>query len=283
MKLLTVFMSALISVFAKAPATVEIDKDELPQSVVFDIVMDHFNDNKNELHKKLLFIGYDGFRRDCLPIITADENGAVSRVITDGSLLFTYAGGTKGAEQQTSTAVGWCSILTGKMAAESGVWNNKSVKRDSAETFLTKASDLGYSCAFISSYHSHFDSTFVRDIRTAKETDASCDYIRTVNDRESLDVAKSLLLKDSYDVIVVIFEYTDDAGHAEGFSIDEPSYADACRKADRAGAELIDTALSVDGGKSDRLFVITTDHGGIGRRHGGQTPDERLTWAVVGK
>ena len=283
LKLLPVIMSAFLFASAKSPAVFESDRGELPQSVLHDIVMDYLSDNTGEQDKKLLFIGYDGFRRDCLPIILSEPDGGASRVMSKGRLLWSYAGGDRKSPQQTSTAVGWSTILTGKPASESGVWNNKSVKRDSAETFLTKAAAMGYSCAFISSYHSHFDSTFARDIRKAEKDESGCVYIQTASDSESLDTARRLFEDGTTDVVFVIFEYTDSAGHSSGFSYNEPAYAEACRAADRAGAELISAADSADGEKVERMIVISTDHGGIGRRHGGQSDDERHTWALVGK
>lgn len=35
--------------------------------------------------------------------------------------------------------------------------------------------------------------------------------------------------------------------------------------------------------QEDWLIVITTDHGGIGTSHGGQTLEERNTWVVCNK
>ena len=283
MKLISVILSALVSVFSRAPAEVSVNGDTYPQSILYNLVMNHLSENTENKNKKVLFIGYDGFRADCLPVILENTSGAVSRVIAEGSLVSTYAGGTAEHPQQTCTAAGWCSILTGKGAAESGVWNNKSVKRDSAETFLTSACRRGYSCAFVSSYHSHFENTFVRDIRSAEKERLNIEYIKTSSDEETKNVALSLISGNKHDVIFVIFEYPDDAGHSAGFSSEEEAYRNACVNADRAGTELLDAAAACDGTDDDRLIVITTDHGGIGRRHGGQSDGERSTWAAVNK
>lgn len=276
-------MSALVSVFAKAPVYAEIADHELPQSSLYGIVEGHLKNKDDGTNKKLLFIGYDGYRRDCLPIITERDCGAVNRVLDKGSILYTYAGGTAEKPQQTSTAAGWSTILTGKSARDSGVWNNRSVKRDSAETFLTLASRIGYSCAFVSSYPSHFTNTFVRDIKTAAREKLPCRYIRTASDEETKDVSLSLISEGKCDVLFVIFEYPDKAGHRFGFSDEKEGYREACIKADKAAYELILAAETADTADTDRLTVITTDHGGIGRRHGGQTAHERATWAVVSK
>lgn len=283
MKIFSVILMALVSVFSRAPAAESISADSYPQSVLFDVVTDHLSEQTDDVRKKLLFIGYDGFRADCLPVITSDGVGAVSRVASEGCLISTYAGGTAEAPQQTSTAAGWCSILTGKGAAESGVWNNKSVKRDSAETFLTAAVKMGYSCAFVSSYPSHYENTLIRDIKRAKKEDLGINYIRTADDTETKDTALSLIEGGKYDVVFVIFEYTDAAGHKYGFSAEEEPYREACITADKAGAELLDAVAKSDSITDDRLVVITTDHGGIGRRHGGQSESERSTWAAVNK
>ena len=104
----------------------------LPQTVVYDIVADFLAEPlpEGKSAKKVLLMGYDGFRRDGLVHICDAENGAVCRVSEQGGLYDTYAGGAAGIDiQATSTAPGWVSILTGQWSGYTGVTDNGQIKR----------------------------------------------------------------------------------------------------------------------------------------------------------
>ena len=129
----------------------------------------------------------------------------------------------------------------------------------------------------------NFEKTFALDIKTAEQEDLPIRYIHTSDDEESKRVSLSLIREGNCDVLFVIFEYPDIGGYSSGFSPDNEKYKDACIRADTAAAELIYAAKKSDGHDTHRLTVITTDHGGVGRRHGGQSVHERATWAVINR
>ncbi len=272
------FLPLMLSVaVAASPCHHSARQDERPQSIIFDIASEHLSGDARE--KRLLVIGLDGFCREALSVL--DEHGAVWETARHGELIMTYAGGSADCLQRSDTVPGWCTILTGKLADDSGVRNNQSVKRDSAVTFLTAAARRGRSCAFISSYAPHFDRAFARDIKCSRGNGLDAAYVETENDRETADTAEKYL-NDGCDAVFAILEYTDIAGHAYGFGSSCAEYRRACRAADNAAGRLISSACEADKGDGiDRLIIITTDHGGVGRRHGGQSADECDTFAAV--
>ena len=54
--------------------------------------------------------------------------------------------------------------------------------------------------------------------------------------------------------------------------------SDACGRKILEAIRTRDTFL-----QEDWLILVTTDHGGIGTSHGGQTPEERSTWLASSK
>lgn len=112
--------------------------------------------------KKVLVLGYDGFREDSLINIYHEETSAINTIIKDGELYRSYAGGN--GNQDTSTAPGWLSILNGNWAYQVGVKNNNDVKDENVTTFLDEAIELDYTSSFTASWDPHFSITYSRDI-----------------------------------------------------------------------------------------------------------------------
>ena len=89
----------------------------VPQTELYNIIKTHFDsplaDGKTE--KKAIIIGYDGCRADVLTEMV-DGKSAVDTLLDDGaSINLAYCGGVNYPArntQDTSTAPGWCSILT---------------------------------------------------------------------------------------------------------------------------------------------------------------------------
>ncbi len=85
------------------------------------------------------------------------------------------------------------------------------------------------------------------------------------------------------DVIFFTFEFTDHAGHLYGFG-NNNNYKNGSLDADKFGYEIIKTIEARSTyNEEDWLIVISTDHGGKGHNHGGQSVMERSTWLAVNK
>ena len=80
-------------------------------------------------------------------------------------------------------------------------------------------------------------------------------------------------LAGDVDALFLFLDGPDAAGHAEGFG-SEP-YARAVREADRSLGRLLDVvAARPTFAREDWLIVVTSDHGGEGREHGGTSEAE---------
>ena len=109
------------------------------------------------------------------------------------------------------------------------------------------------------------------DITTAFGTDA-----------EVVKSACELLRDKNPDILFVHLDDVDGAGHSHGFDAKLPRYLDAIETVDRQVGELLQTVKNRKTfAKEDWLIVVSTDHGGKGKGHGGNTPDERTIFLIV--
>lgn len=76
------------------------------------------------------------------------------------------------------------------------------------------------------------------------------------------------------DMTVVVYNCPDLQGHGQGW--DSPEYFAALTKLDGAVKQLFE-AVERSGQKKSTAFIITADHGGIGKGHGGKTMSEMET------
>ena len=141
-----------------------------PQTDLYDIIKDHFESDlpKGKTEKKVVIIGYDGCRADILN--EKQENGAISYLLKNGaSNNLTYCGGVNYPEkntQDTSTAPGWCSIVTGEWADVHGITGNGITKTVEPKTLMTSLVEDGTidSASFITKWKGHFtndNSTYI--------------------------------------------------------------------------------------------------------------------------
>lgn len=265
----------------------------LPQTELYSIIEEHFKSDlpKGKTEKKAIIIGYDGCRADVLTEMQA-ENSAISALLNDGaSLNLLYCGGVEYPEmntQDTSTAPGWCSILTGVWADEHGITGNSITKKVEPKTLLTSLVEDGVidNSAFITKWAGHFtkeDSTYILEKQYCEEQKLDVSFNKCKNDKDSLALAvEEINKKDCADFIFVIYEPTDSTGHNLGFTHNSPYYKNSFVKADSYGFETLEAIKQRENYENeDWLIIITSDHGGKGTDHGDESIQERMTFAVV--
>lgn len=75
-------------------------------------------------------------------------------------------------------------------------------------------------------------------------------------------------------------DHVDHAGHDHGWYT--PTYTQAVEKLDRLVGEVV-AALKKAGMYEQTIILISADHGGINKKHGGDTPEERtIPWIISG-
>jgi predicted AlkP superfamily pyrophosphatase or phosphodiesterase len=264
------------------------------QTELYDIIKGHFESElpEGKTEKKVVIIGYDGCRADILA--EKQDNGAINYLLENGaSNNLTYCGGVNyPAEntQDTSTAPGWCSIITGQWATVTGVTGNGIPKSVEHKTLLTSLVEDGTinSSSFITRWKGHFtndDSTYINEKAYCEENGIDVDFnLRENNEDVHTGAMAEIKSSDCADFVFIIYENTDSAGHDYGFTFNNPTYKEAFQTQDAYGYEVIKAIEARETyEQEDWLIIVTSDHGGIRGGHGGPSIQERMTFIVMNK
>ncbi len=266
-----------------------------PQTALHDVIKDHFESEMPEgkTEKKAVIIGYDGCRADILA--EKQDNGAINYLLKNGaSINLSYCGGVQyPAEntQATSTAPGWCSILTGVWADEHGIKGNDVTKTVEPKTLLTSLVENGTidNSAFITKWKGHFsraNATYLLEKQYCEENNLDVEFNCVKNANKGVHEAAmaQVTSADCADFVFAIYENTDSSGHNYGFSFNNPVYKDGFAAEENYGYEVIKAIEARETYESeDWLIIVTSDHGGIGTGHGGASIQERMTFIVMNK
>lgn len=271
-------------------------EDALPQTDIYGIIKNHFESPlpEGKTAKKAIVLGYDGCRLDVLTNVKENEDGAMANILKDGGKAYiSYCGGVKYPEkntQDTSTAPGWCSMLTGQWADVHGITGNGIVKSNDYLTLLTTLveNETINSSAFYVSWKGHFvdnNSTYRAEKEYVEENKLNVKFVCADNDAgtKANDIA-DVTNADCSDFIFSIFEFCDHSGHGTGFFSEKNTYKNAFFNSDDAAMEVIERIKARETYDSeDWLIVLTADHGGKGRSHGKASIQERDTFIITNK
>ena len=234
--------------------------------------------------KHALVIGIDGCRSDALQaanipnIKTLIDQGTVCYNVISGGQL-----GTK-TQQPTSSGPGWASILTGVWCDKHGVRDNgfeeNHFKRAVEGTavcyphFFTRIKEKYPQCQLASFVHwGPINEHILSD----------ADYQSVGSDDEVADKCAALLLGGHNPAVIFLqFDEPDSVGHGSGFDPGNPAYLQIIEATDRRIGKLLDAIKkrpSFD--KEDWLILVTSDHGGLGKKHGGQSNEERTVFIIA--
>ena len=265
----------------------------VPQTEIHDLIYNHLTD-KSGKEKKVIVIGYDGCRADNLAMCEDEESSGIKTLVSDGGqAVLSYCGGVNYPminTQDTSTAPGWCSMLTGEWADVTGVTKNGINKSNDHLTLLTtlvedKTID---SSAFYVSWGGHFaseDSTYRLEKEYIEEKGLNAKFLKADGDDGTYEnVINDLSEKACSDFIFSIFEYCDHTGHDTGFCKNNEELAKAFNQQDEVADKVIKAVKARENYENeDWLIIITSDHGGYNNWHGGPTMQERYTFIITNK
>lgn len=97
----------------------------------------------------------------------------------------------------------------------------------------------------------------------------------------SVSAAQTQLANPNLDVLFVYFDECDLTGHSIGFNPANPAYIAAIQTVDGHVGSILNALYSRPNyANEDWIILLTTDHGGIGTGHGGNTNSERKIWWV---
>ncbi len=266
-----------------------------PQTDLYNIISDHFNSAlpEGKTEKKAIIIGYDGCRADALNLIIKDYSGIQKLVDNGASVRLSYCGGINyPAEniQATSTAPGWCSILTGVWADKTGITGNGITKSLEYKTLLTTLTEdkIIDKASFTTSWNGHFindDSTYKLEKQYCEDNSINVAFNYCSSDTQSANTTlKDIKSADCSDFLFTILEGPDHSGHTFGFSTNNPIYKIGFQLNELQSLSILNAIENRDTYASeDWLIIITSDHGGYGTGHGGGSIQERMTFFVCNK
>lgn len=263
-----------------------------PQTDLYHIIKEHFEADlpEGKTDKKVVIIGYDGCRADILN--EKQEKGAVSYLLDNGaSNNLTYCGGVNYPEvstQDTSTAPGWCSIVTGEWADVHGITGNGITKTVEPKTLMTSLVEDGTidSASFITKWKGHFSrdgATYLDEKTYCEENNLNVQFeLRKGKKDIHTGAMEEIASEDCSDFVFIIYEDTDSAGHDFGFSYNNPEYKKSFNTEDGYGYEVIKAIEARETYETeDWLIIVTSDHGGVETGHGGPSIQERMTFVVM--
>ena len=266
------------------------------QTELFSLVMQHFYSTlpEGKKVKKAIVIGYDGCTCEMLNYLDNVKRGAVKHILSNGGHgVFTYAGGVPYPEeitQDTSTAPGWCSMLTGTVAGNNKVYDNGITKELEPKSLFLKLVEDGAAkkAAFYVSWEGHFDedgATYLEEKSYIEQKNLPISFVRAEDDDGTCaNVLNDIKSEDCSDFTFCILEYPDHNGHGFKFLPEKPEYMQAFFSSEQAGMDFLDAIMArrtYD--EEDWLVLITSDHGGYEFGHGGPTLQERITFIISNK
>ncbi|GGW45976.1 alkaline phosphatase family protein [Arenibacter certesii] len=222
-----------------------------------------------EKERKVLIIGIDG----CMPAgITAAKTPHLDTLMADGTYSL--------QARNTGTTISgpsWSAMLTGVWEEKHGVTDNSFTGSNYTKYphffKVIKDADSKYRTVSVSQWHPINDQiATMADVK--------------VNSRDSSKDTKNKaiieLKKEDITAMFVHFDDVDHAGHGSGYSIENPKYLEAIETVDTAIGEIM-TALKRRNNyiNEDWIILVSTDHGGIGTGHGGDTDEERTIFMIV--
>ncbi len=219
-------------------------------------------------NKRVLYIGIDGLRGDSV----APANTPNMDALIAGGAVHTYL--TAGANiQDTSSAPGWSTLLTGVWATKHNVFNNGQFGQNNYAQYphffsYVKQAVAGVKTASIVHW-GPINDNIVPAGTDVVETYASDGAVAS-------RVAQILGAVDAPHVTFVHFDDVDHAGHACCYSPSNANYLNAIANVDAyVGVILTAVQSRPNYANEDWLILVASDHGGSSTGHGGQSVAEQ--------
>lgn len=226
-------------------------------------------DNKQAVPSRLLIISIDGCRPD---VALRADMPHVRGLMARGSFTF-WANTTDVA----ITLPSHTSMLTGVTPEKHGIHYNDDKPGNKPEhpqvpTIFDLAKKKGYTTACCAGKHKF----------RAFDTEGALDwkFIKEAPDGEVASAAAAIIREHKPQVMFVHFPDCDRVGHAVGWGT--PQQVEVLGKADAALGVVL-AALDEEHLTGSTLIILTADHGGNGRTHGGLDPRSRhIPWIAAG-
>ena len=186
----------------------------------------------------------------------------------------------------TSSSPNWASMIMGAGPDEHGIrsnkWKRSKLKgksfcgREEGKIFPTIFGLLREQKRDSKIYSVHHWGDFAR----LTDLDAFDKIINSKNEFQTANKAIEIIKEKQPDFLFLHFDHCDHAGHE--FGHDTREYFESIKVADSSTGAIIE-ATKAAGTYEQTYFIITSDHGGIGKGHGGRSSREvEIPWVIFG-
>ncbi|MEQ8791261.1 MAG: alkaline phosphatase family protein [Pirellulaceae bacterium] len=220
--------------------------------------------------KKALYIGIDGTRFDALRVAKTPHLDKLMEagIHADNCLIL----GARYRKNDTISGPGWSSILTGVWADKHGV-NDNSFRGKNYQQYphffaRLKSQQGGAKTVSIVTWKPLHDHVLSHaDVAQTYEDDSG-DWVQF--DKQAADEASQQLAEKDLTCMFLYFGQVDVAGHAFGFHPESAQYVASIERVDEQLGRVLEALRArTSYAEEDWLIVVTSDHGGRGRGHGG--------------
>lgn len=227
--------------------------------------------------KHVILIGLDGWGAYS---VSKAEMPNVKKLMDDGSYTL-----KKRSVLPSSSAVNWASMFMGAGPELHGYteWYSKTPELPSREVNKNGIFPTVFSLLHESDPKAEIGCIYEWEtIRCLVDTFA-LNYDKHVSEAESnpaaaAQYAADYIKKAHPNLLAVIIDNPDHVGHAAGH--DTPEYYAVLKELDKYVGQIVN-AIKEAGMLDETIFIVTADHGGINKGHGGKTMEEMETAFII--
>lgn len=187
------------------------------------------------------------------------------------------------ADDHTSTPSSWATLMTGAGTSVHHIEDDSYVAKPSGHNHH---GSVAYMPSFIFRLKETRETinilTFSRDLSmsNALMVDANVSEVLESDEEIKNEVVQVLNTRNP-DLLVAQFQDVRNAGVSSAFSENSSAYVDAIQQTDAYIGEIMEALRARDNAEyEDWLVIITSNHGGVGNEHGGDSYTERNIFSI---
>ena len=217
---------------------------------------------------RVLIIGIDGCRPDALKVANTPN---IDKLLLKATFSFDAWN-----EGTTVSGPSWSAMLT-------GVWQNKHGVNDNS--FIGKNYDeYPHFFKHVEDYNSDFNTVSICQWGPINDHIAAPFADLTINvpsETALINETVNYLTNMDPDALFVHFDDVDGAGHSYGYGPQIQQYILAIEEVDAGIGQIIEAIENRDSYLEEKwLIIVSTDHGGLGNSHGGNSVEERNIFLI---
>ncbi len=246
-------------------------------SLLLFLLFPYFSASQNTPSPKVIVIGVDGMGAEG---VKRTNTHHIDELLERGSYTM-FAN----AIMPTKSAPNWASLLMGTTPDVHGVTGNGWRRGDVLPQTACEG-EKGIHQTIFSQLKQHDPTIRIRvyhdweGLGKLVETSACTEVVSTKNAKKTLKHTLEAIKKKDFDLLFVHFDHVDHALHFSGFL--SKRYLKKVEKADTFIGSIVEE-LEIANFPEGYIVLVTADHGGNGRTHGGDTLGEiEIPFIVAG-